>query len=338
MSYDAGFALEHSDPVAPAGDLREDVARFSSLDTCVNQHAVQDPVVSDAVRSIGYDTLLRDACRVLQALKMKDPTSCASITASSLELHCESLVAMELQKPEKCPWMLSSEKQRGRDPVCLAVSTHDPRTCAAAIESGQTTCEALASGDPTRCGHAFGEEHATCARDVERERSLLGAEHEHDAHETTPPRAHLEIHGMGATKDPPVTDVDLSPSVVGGAVVASESIGGVAIELARDLEVALHLPTRTDRAHLVASVVYESGVPKLGKLGLFAPKLPEIDCPSPHCSLVVTMPKADPQRGAPLSATLEGPVETTSGTFQVKLEIDTFVRDIVARSDLYGGR
>jgi hypothetical protein len=336
MDLEGGVALERVDPLPPAGDLKEDVERFSSLDRCVAQHAVLDPLIGDAVRSIGYDTLLRDACRVLQALKMKDNTACSAITASSLQTRCASLVAMAMQDPEKCPWSLSSEKQRGRDPMCLAVATHDPRTCAAALEAARATCEALASGDPSRCGKATGDERATCARDVEREQTLLAGEH--DAHETTQPRAHLEIHGTNGTKDPPATSADLSPSVVGGAVVAAEAIGGAGIELARDLEATLRLPSRADRSHLAASVLFESGGPKLSKLEISVPKLPPISCPSPHCSLLVTMPKVDAKRGAPMSATFEGPVETPTGTYQVKLQIDTFVRDVVGRMSIYGGR
>jgi hypothetical protein len=333
---DGGVIVERTDPLPPAGDLREDVARFGTLDSCVAEHAVLDPLIGDAVRSIGYDTLLRDACRVLQALKMKDKTACAAIIASSLQARCESLVAMALQEPEKCPWALTSEKSRGRDPMCLAVATHDPRTCGAAAEAQKATCEALATGDATRCGHAVGDERATCARDFERERTMLAGEH--DTHETTAPRAHLEIHGTKGTKDPTVTDLDLSTSTLGGAVVSAEPIGGAAIDLARDLEATLRLPSRGERAHLVTSVVFEAGGPKLTKLELSVPRGPEIACPNAHCSLIVTMPKADPKRGAALSATFEGPVETPTGTYQLKLQIDTFVRDVVGRMSLFGGR
>jgi hypothetical protein len=338
VDLDGAVVLERADPLPPAGDLREEVTNFTSLDACVAQHAVLDPLVGDAVRSIGYDTLLRDACRILQAIKQKDTAACGAITASSLERRCESLVAIALQDPERCPWEMESQKRRGREAMCLAVSTRDPRTCGAAVESQQPTCEALASGDAARCAKTGGDERGACTREVARYRTLLAEEH--DAHDTATPRAHLEVHGATetGTKDPPTTDFDLSSSVVGGAVVAAEAVGGAEIELARDLESSLRLPMRIEKSHLETSVVFEAGAPKVTKLSIRVPKLAELACPSAHCTLNVTMPKADPKRGAPLSATIEGTVETPSGTYRVKLQIDTFVRDVVGRAALYGGR
>lgn len=336
VDLDGAVAIERADPPAPAGDLRDDVARFTSLDACVAQHAVIDPLVSDAVRSIGYDTLLRDACRVLQAIKQKDSTVCAAITASSLQSRCETLVAIALQDPDRCPWQLSSEKQRGREPMCLAVSTRDPRTCAAAIESAQPTCEALATGDASRCARTNAENRASCVRDVARFRTLTAG----DTQGTAPahPNAHIEVHAVSGAKDPARTDIDASSSVAGGAVIASEAVGGVAIDLAHDLESTLGLPTRTDRPHLTATVGFEAGGPTLTKLRLRVPGVPEMDCPGLRCALTVTMPKADPLRGAPLKATIAGTVETLAGTYRLNVEIDTFVRDVVGRMALYGGR
>ena len=336
VDLDGAIVLERSDPTPPAGDLREEVARFTSLDACVAQHAVLDPLVGDAIRSIGYDTLLRDACRILQAIKQKDTTTCGVITAGALQRRCETLVAFALQDPERCPWEMSSQKQRGREAMCLAVATHDPRSCGAAIDSAQATCEALATGDPSRCAKASAEGRAACTRDVERFRSVLGAEH--DAHDATPPRAHLEVHGASGTAEPATTDFDLSSNVVGGAVVAAEAIGGAGIELARDLESTLRLPSRVERSHLAATVVFDAGGPKLTKLSILVPRLPEMSCPSPHCALTVTMPKTDAKRGAPLAATIEGTVETPGAAYRVKVQIDTFVRDVVGRMAIYGGK
>jgi hypothetical protein len=336
FDLDGAVAIERSDPPAPAGDFREDVARFTTLDACVAEHAVIDPLVSDAVRSIGYDTLLRDACRLLQAIKQKDSTVCAAITASSLQSRCETLVAIALQDPDRCPWQISSQKQRGREPLCLAVSTRDARTCAAMIESAQPACEALASGDASRCARANAENRTSCVRDVARFRTLIGGEPQGTA--PAQPHAHVEVHAASGGRDPSRTDTDASSSVAGGAVIASEAVGGVAFELAHDLESTLGLPTRTDRPHLTATVGFVAGGPTLTKLRVLVPGVPEMECPSPRCALTVTMPKADPLRGAPLKATIAGTVETVAGTYRLNVEIDTFVRDVVGRMALYGGR
>ena len=254
---DAGFALERSDPLSAAGDLKEDVTRFSTLDSCVAQHAVLDPVVSDAVRSIGYDTLLRDACRVLQALKLKDTSPCLAITASALQNRCESLVAMELQDPEKCPWYSTAEKELGRDPMCLAVSTHDPRI----VRQGGKGRWRRAKRSRPATRPAAGRRPGTSARSAtttpRARRTLLAGEHE--VHETTAPRAHVEIHGAAGAADSGVMELDLSPSVLGGAVLSSAAASGVSVELARDLETTLRLPTRGERAHLTASISVRVG-------------------------------------------------------------------------------
>jgi hypothetical protein len=335
-ALDAGVAVERADPVTPAGDLREEVARFTTLDACVAEHALSDPLVGDALRSIGYDTLLRDACRILQALKLKDAGPCSLISASGLQRRCEATVAIAIKDPSRCPWTVASQKRLGRDVSCLAVSTHDARICAAELESARATCEALASGDASACGRATGEGRSTCARDVERLAPLVQGEHL--AHPTTPPSAHLTIHGAKGTADLQVADVDLSSGVAGGAVIASEPAVGVVMTFARDAEGSLGLPTRLERTHITASVALGDGVPRLSKLDIIAPKVPELACPSPHCSLTVSMPKAEGERGSPLAAVVEGTIETPQGTYQVKLQIDSFVRDLVGRTELFGAR
>ena len=92
------------------------------------------------------------------------------------------------------------------------------------------------------------------------------------------PRAHLEIHGAAGTgtKDPPTTDFDLSASVVGGAVVSADAVAGAEIDLARDLESSLGLPIRLERSHLVATIGFEEGTPKLEKLSLVVPRIGEM--------------------------------------------------------------
>ncbi|HKQ70722.1 MAG TPA: hypothetical protein VJT73_15355 [Polyangiaceae bacterium] len=60
------------DPVAPSGDLKSDVEAFTTLDACAAARAVKDPLLGDAIGALGYDTLARDACRILEAMKTRD--------------------------------------------------------------------------------------------------------------------------------------------------------------------------------------------------------------------------------------------------------------------------
>ena len=336
VDLDGAVPVEHADPTAPAGDLREEAERFASLDRCVAQHPLTDPLVGDAVRAIGYDTLLRDACRVLQAIKLKDSSPCFSITASGLQQRCSSLLAESQKDPEKCPWASPTNRRLGRDPSCLAITTHDPRGCAAELESLQPACEAQASGDVSRCARAMGDERQSCTRDFQRVTSLLAGDY--PAHPSTPVTARLEIHGAKGTSDPATTEVDLGPTVAGGAVVASESTGGVHLALTRESDSTLGLSPRGERAHLQAIVSLEGGTATLKKFDLLMPKIPELVCPSPHCNLTVTLAKADPTRGASISASIDGEVEVPGASYSVKLKVETFVRDVVSRAAMYGGR
>src|SRR4051812_28373985 len=67
LGLDAGVFVDTSDPPAPAGDLKADLDRFVNVETCVKERANVDPLVGDGLRAIGYDTFLRDACRLLEA-------------------------------------------------------------------------------------------------------------------------------------------------------------------------------------------------------------------------------------------------------------------------------
>jgi hypothetical protein len=101
---DAGDLEIKIDPPAPAGDLKAEIARFTTIDACVAERARVDPIVGDALEAIGYDTFLRDACRVVDAAKANDPARCAAIDASSLEARCRATVAEVSASPEACPW------------------------------------------------------------------------------------------------------------------------------------------------------------------------------------------------------------------------------------------
>jgi hypothetical protein len=333
-NLDGGAFVEGIDPPARAGDLKSDVDAFTSLDACVAQHASLDPVVGDAIQSIGYDTLLRDACRVLQSIKQKDATLCAAITATGLQHHCEAMVAMATQEADKCPWTADSDKRSGRDATCLAVATHDPRICAADLAEHQPTCEALTTGDATRCLHSLEGDRRACERDLARDRSLL-VERERQAHDATKPRAHFEVVG---SSDASRSEVDLSSLVAGGAVVASLPAGGIGVDLARDVESVLGLPSRTERAHFALSFALDEAGARVTKLEVNAAKVPAVSCPSPHCELHATLSKTETTRGSPITANVDGKVDTPAGAYSFHLVVESFVRDAVGRSAIYGAR
>jgi hypothetical protein len=93
LHVDAGDLEPALDPPAPPGDLKTELDEFTTVDACVQQRARLDPLVGDALDAIGYDTFLRDACRMLDAAKAQDDRRCEAIDASILRERCKATVA-----------------------------------------------------------------------------------------------------------------------------------------------------------------------------------------------------------------------------------------------------
>jgi Na+-transporting NADH:ubiquinone oxidoreductase subunit NqrD len=74
------------------------------------------------------------------------------------------------------------------------------------------------------------------------------------------------------------------------------------------------------------------------KLEVNAPKMPVVSCPSPHCELHATLSKTEAMRGSPITANVDGKVETPAGAYSFHLVVESFVRDAVGRSAIYGAR
>src|SRR5262249_8026863 len=146
-----------------------DIDRFTTLDACVTQHALIDPLIGDAVDAIGYETFVRDSCRTLLAAKTMDGRRCDPIASPSLEDRCRMLVAVLARDPDSCPLHASNKPELGREPSCLAVAANDARICAAADTSRRPWCEALAMRDERRCEARFTDnERASCRRELAR--------------------------------------------------------------------------------------------------------------------------------------------------------------------------
>ncbi len=146
LGVDAASLEVAVDPPAAAGDLQAEIQGFGGIDACVEQKAHLDPLLGDALEAIGYDTFVRDACRVLDAAKAGDPARCDAIDASSLRRQCVSTVAVSKGDADACPWNIPSRPEDGRDTWCLAMAARDPR-CAP-----QRTRPRRASPARRRCG------------------------------------------------------------------------------------------------------------------------------------------------------------------------------------------
>ena len=174
LGLDAGAFSETTDPPAPPGDLKAELDRFVNVETCVRERANVDPLVGDALRAIGYDTFLRDACRLLEAAKDKKRETCDQIDSSALRLRCQSWVAMVAQTARVVPAAVRRRGHARAQHPCLAIAGKDPRLCAGEPRTTvRATCDAMANRDDTKCDLLLASDVPSCRREVARWRSLL---------------------------------------------------------------------------------------------------------------------------------------------------------------------
>ena len=313
-----------SDPPAPAGDLRAEIDRFTTLEACVTEHAKTDPLVGDALRAIGYDTFLRDACRVLQAMKEKKTDACKPIDAQGLRDKCEASVAIQEGKPEICPWAVAGAQNNGRDPRCVAVASRDPRLCAGATHADRAPCAALIAHSEQLCAG-----DATCARDVARWQHVFpGPGTGKSAPLTT--RASLEIHGAEGTADPSDTKTDLAIDF-GRGVVVVQDFAGTHVELGapREVGTTVFAPSPSARARLALAIVVGEKGTSIEHAEVGVPGGATLVIPGARWDDTVKVDKLEAQRAGEIALTLDGTIGASPKVYKVHAEIATFVRDVV---------
>ncbi len=322
-------AMPLVDPPRPAGDLKADLEGFTTIDACMKQHANLDPVVGDALGAIGYDTFLRDACRVLEAAKTRDPKKCALIDASALQRRCESIVAIVAAKPDGCP--LRAKPELGRDGWCLAAALRSPAMCEAEEPRRRAACEAMVGRDAKKCDAVvLDEEKPDCTRDAARFASIIG---DGEAKVTSVPKGggSLEIHGAEGRADPAETKVDLVLDVGAGLTLVKEAKGvRAAFGDWGDPSLSLHAAPPLSRARFGAVLgLADDGPAEVRELDLGVPGAAFIACPAVKCSVKVRVTKLDRTRGGAAELTIDGEVGVPPEAFKVHADIHTFVRDIV---------
>lgn len=326
------------DPAPAAGDLRAEIDAFTTIDACVAQHAL-DPLVGDAVRAIGYETFLRDACRVLEATKLKDVKKCDGIDAGGLRSRCQAAVAMSTGNVDVCPWMIPDEHAQGRDPTCIAVSTHDRRMCAGELRARRATCEALADRSDARCASALSPtEQAGCKREALRWKGLI------DAPSVSPGKelavhGKLDLKGADGTPDPSKTDADVTIDVQRGVVLRIDRSGVTRFELGsrRELGSTSFVPGPGTRARLAASLQIDpKRVAQLDHLELDVPGATSLVYPGVRCECRVELAKVEPKRAGEVKLTIDGAVGVPPHAYKIHADIATFVRDVIDEGRVVG--
>jgi hypothetical protein len=327
LGIDAGELEAVVDPPAPVGDFRAELAAFTTVDACVAQRGAMDPAVGDALEAIGYDTLLRDACRVLDAAHAQDRKRCAGIDASSLRERCEVLVAELGGDPDACPFDIPSHPESGRDPVCIAVAVHDARFCAAAVGAlDRATCEATFALDDGPCKRlTLRADQARCSRDEKRFATAFPVS---AAARATPLVAEGKATSAGDT-----LGVDLARGVV-----VVERMDGAHVILGSLAEGAASLIARSPNS--TGSVGAELVVPLdlkrawLDRLEVERPDKPPASVDGSAARIfTVAVRTFEKRRGGPVEVTIDGGGDAGTG---IHVQAKTFVRDIVSSKDLYG--
>jgi hypothetical protein len=345
---EAGADFMQADPPALAGDLAAEIDGFTTLDACIERRSRLDPLVGDALEAIGYDTLLRDACRVLDAAKARDARRCDAIVASPLRERCVDTVAEITGTAETCPWRLPSRKALGRDPVCVALASRDPRLCTAVTEAlARATCLAIARHDAASCDAlSHGDDKARCARDAQRWASLLPAP---SKGASAPFATAGKLTAMATAGDGggPV-EADLAYELQQGVVVVVEkgavrvAVGpsgdlGFASSAARTalaFEATLSSggPTANPRLHPEPDT---GGSARVERAELTLAGRATLRSPPVSAALVAKVAKLDATRGGTLEVSLDGDVLGPEVTWHLHAEMTTFVRDVVAVEALY---
>lgn len=331
--------LELADPPPPAGDLKEELERFVNVEQCVTERAKIDPLLGDALRGIGYDTFVRDACRMLEAAKDRKRETCEKIDSSALRSRCQSWVAIMAQQADQCPLVYEAVPARGRQSSCVAIAARDPRMCVGEARAApRATCEALATRDEQKCDALLPNDKASCRREHARWKNLLSAPLEGLA-KLPAVRAKMTLKGDGPTPDPAQPETDLTADFARGVVVVTlRERARVEIGSLGESEAVRVAPSPNKRPRAGLSVLLEP--PALGSKDGPKPVLQklEIDVPGEatfvypggaKCECKVTTARIDKTRGGDVAIVVEGTINLGTKAYKVNIDLATFVRDVV---------
>ena len=333
----AALAAPLVDPSRPAGDLKSEAEKFSTLEACMKEHGRADPVVSDALDHMGYDTLVRDACTVLSAVKKKDPKECEAIDAGTLRMRCRSLVAITLGKPDQCPMRYEAKADFGREAKCVAAAARTPALCMGEEKRSRPACEALLLHDGAKCAaFVLDEEKDRCTRESQRLASLLegGTPLFTDL---TEGKGTLELHGDAGTADPHETHVDLGSDVGSGVVLVQERKGFRIRFGSTEANVTVRAVgpsvSTTFGVTLGANLAGDAEVREAHLSVSGAASMTCAGAPGVKCDLKAKIAgKIEPRRGAPISVVIDGVVGAAPHAYKVHVDVKTFARDVVDES------
>jgi hypothetical protein len=311
------------DPQRPAGDLAADLSAFTTVEACMKDKTrTLDPLVGDAVDAIGYDTFLRDACRVLEAAKTKDAKKCESIDASALRSRCRTVTAMASGDAEGCPLKAPTKPELGRDATCVAAALRSPAMCAGAQRRDRPSCEALVTHDTKKCDAIpLDDLRAGCTRDATRFRGVLVGPAV--IANVSPAKGTLSFSGEGKPEATADLDFDVGSGVV---VVLDGKKTRVTFGRVGEISATPRAAQPLDRTRLALAFATSTEKPaEITEATLTVPGAPIASCTA--CTLTLKIDKLEPKRAGAVSLVIDG----TLGTWKIHADVQTFVRDVTAR-------
>lgn len=338
LGSDAGL-LDLADPPPPAGDLKEELERFVNVEECVSERAKIDPLLGDALRGIGYDTFVRDACRMLEAAKDRKRETCEKIDSSALRSRCQSWVGIIAQQADQCPLVYEALPARGRQPSCVAIAARDPRLCVGEARAApRATCEAMAARDEQKCDGLLPNDRASCRREHARWKNLLSAPLD-GLGKLPVVRAKMTIKGDGPTPDPATPEVDLAADFARGVVVVTlRDRARVEIGSLGESEAVRVAPSPNKRPRAGVAVLLDP--PALGSKDAAKPVLQKLEIEVPgeatlvypggaKCDCKVTTARIDKTRGGEVAIVVDATISLGTRGYEVTIDLATFVRDVV---------
>ncbi len=320
------------DPSPASGDLKSDVAAFTTIDDCVAKQSVKiEPMIGDALLAFGYDTFLRDACRQIDAVKSRDSRKCDAIVASELARYCRATVAEVAGKSDDCPFA-SADASNGRSRTCVAIASRDPRLCTSSSLEESAQCASIVMHDETKCDVWKKSEIASCRRIGQRLASSLPP-----AQTNLPalPKmsATLSLRALAGTAPPAPDSSSLSSDAVDGvaltlgALDTSFSFGPSHEEAAFPHEVTPASPLRIGFEMHVSNA--PTAEPKIRNVVLEIPGGVRLDDAQMHASPKIKIVKLDKERAGLVQFSIDGEVGSSPQAFAFHLEVTTFVRDLI---------
>lgn len=325
LGLDAGDIVPNvpADPAAPPGDLKSEADAFTTLEACVESRAAFDPVVGDAVDALGYTTLKRDACRVLEAVKTKSPQPCEAILSSSLKQHCASTVAVTLGDPMLCPLVGPNH-----DALCTAFARRDDRLCDTTEREDRMVCRAVLSRDPKVCG-----DDDRCRRRVQRWKSLLP---ERVDRPELGSKAHAEVAERIEGGTLPTERIELLRTVNGATMRLGPAGSHLVIGEGDPKTWPPPAIVSTPRFHLrmlTSKEVIRQGrhtIPaEAVEIELLVPRRIKLSSETLEGPVLLDVDLLGTNLSDPVRFTLEADMGPSHRKFRVKLVINTFVRDVV---------